>query len=345
MVQLRTPYHGRLARVLCLEISFSALFESSHLPPASTIDYPLAMDLDSVQDLLSVETFEPLRILLASGTYCDVHHPDSIFIHDRQLLIIDRIDLGASSIRSYRFVDPQLVKDVVPVRLADVQSSADELSDREIITPAARMIDWIESLLALLATALICLIVAFSGVSIYLNIGKAAAIYDVTALLTWAVLIAIEMILLVRFIRFYERRLYPLPLFYALAYDPPTAGPARLALAVFWLMHATAGVLSFAWAHYFFYTANLGRPTADHLLDDIVLLIFISAGAHASMTFFLLTARSAGATPRIVRNLWRFRVLIDLFVVGSVLAFPEWILVLLRPLNLLMRNLQYLIGR
>src|SRR5688500_9567437 len=117
------------------------------------------MDLATIERVLAAEPFEPLRIRLASGAFCDVRHADSVFVHEHQLLVIDRADAGARVIPAYRFIDPQVVRDVVPLRLAEAQPQADEL--REIIAPAARVVDWLESLLALLATALICAVVAF----------------------------------------------------------------------------------------------------------------------------------------------------------------------------------------
>jgi hypothetical protein len=302
------------------------------------------MTSQAVEAALAAKDFEPLRIHLASGTFCDILHPDSIFIHDRQLLIIDRVDPGGNIIRAYRFLDPQLIQNLIPLRLATTESHADELSNRELIAPAARAIDWLESLLALLATALICAIVAFSGVSIYLNVGNATFVDDAAALLIWTILIVIELVLLVRVARFYQKRLYPLPLLYALAHEPPRFTLARLALAAFWLAHATAGVLAFAWIDFSLSAINRGRTAADRWLDDVVLLILVSAGAHASMTFFLLAARSIGATPRILRRLWTFRILIDLLVVGSVILFPTWLPLFLRPLSLVLRNLRFLIG-
>jgi hypothetical protein len=293
---------------------------------------------------LLAERFEPTRIQLASGEFCDIGHPDSVFIHDHQLLIIDRVEAAGQVIRSYRFVDMQLIKDVIPIRLAGPQTPRDELADHEIMVPATRFISWMESLLSLMAAGLICTIVAFSGMSLYLNTGKTEGIEDIGALIAWGLLILIEVVLLLRIARFYQKRLYPLPLLYALAYEPPTAAVTRFALAGFWLAHAIAGVFAFAWVELFFFSINGGRGIRENWFNDMILLIFVWAGTHASMMFFLLTVRSGGATPRMLRRFWRFRVVIDISIVTGVALFPDMLLVLLRPISQLTRNLQYLIG-
>lgn len=302
------------------------------------------MDLTTIEDALATIPFEPLRIHLASGTFCDIRHPDSAFVHRGQLLIIDRVDPGARTINAYHFLDPQLIKSVLPLRLVPPESPADELSDREIILPAARALDWVESLLALLATFLICAIVAFSGISLYLGAGKGPLINDIVSLSVWAVLIGIEIVLLLRIVRFYNKRLYPLALLYALANEPPSHAAGRLALAAFWLTHGLAGISAFAYLQSFFVENSLRRSSVDRWFEEAILVLLVSAGAHASMMFFLLAARAAGGTPRILRRLWRFRIVLDAAVVSTVLLSPTWLPHLLRPLVMLLRNLRYLLG-
>jgi hypothetical protein len=287
------------------------------------------MEIDAVDKAVSADPFEPFRLHLATGDVIDVLFDDSVFIHGKQLLIIERTGDGRRAIRSYRFVDPRLLDRIEAISGAAAQPLTFRLPDISgVRAPVRRAVDWLESILALTASALIAFLVALLGLGtfVYLGSSKSTPITDMALLGGWAVLLLFEIFLLLRLSWFFGRRLYPLPLLYALAKEPPRFTFSRLAMGLIWLGHGFIGVIAFIWLEQIIRFTYEDQRTTFSLFAIIFGLIAVCAGAHASMMFFLLAARSIGATPQGVRRLWRLRLGVDLTVALIALLSAPWLL-------------------
>src|SRR5262249_40160927 len=143
--------------------------------------------------------------------------------------------------------DAQLVSKVTPLRQIDGRPSINPMPLPSTLAPSLPFLDWCESILSLVCVSLICVLAALSGVGIFIVTGRGDMGNDITGVVGCAAVMVIELLLLSRLVRFYAKRLYPLPLLYALAFEPPKLRLARWVVAAFWLAHGMLGIFAFSW--------------------------------------------------------------------------------------------------
>jgi hypothetical protein len=236
-------------------------------------------------------------------------------------------------IRSFRVIDVRTIETILPLDVPQYREPG-------LLTPVpphsswVRSFHWLESLLAMLATALICAIVAMVGLGVYVSGGPGDAIGDGMIIVGWAVLIGYELRLLYRIVRFYHKRLYPLPLLYAVAQPVRSSHPLRYLAATSWLVHALVGILAFTWLKLWIDFALAGPDLLQRWLGLAVDLMVLIAGAHACVMFILLALREAGAGSDVIQRAWSARFMIDLLIVGIAYimspVFTHWIIELVR---------------
>lgn len=271
------------------------------------------MTADQINFAILDANGSPLEFRLATGQRVIVAHSQSVFIRGRDVLVLHRAESDSNSLTGYDVFDCGAVLSISIVGQLPPPLPGEEPAP--ILSPGVGALAWGESLLAVLACVVICGRVAKLGYDYYISLRSAMSIGDAWVIGWWSVLIGIELIILFSIVRFYGHRVYPLPLHYALGYRLPRARWLRACTGFVWLAHGALGVWAFSELGHLF--SNVSRLWEGPMYWVILVLdaIFVFAGAHGSMLFLLLAAKSFGASQDAIRRLWRFRVLVDLLIV------------------------------
>jgi hypothetical protein len=72
------------------------------------------MTSEDVLQEMERQPFIPLRLHLSSGAKVDVRYPDSAFVRQNTLLVVDRLSPGTHAIGGYEVISLRLIERIEP---------------------------------------------------------------------------------------------------------------------------------------------------------------------------------------------------------------------------------------